>query len=142
VEWLEQAFHGTLFKQARTDAVVSVGGDEDDRNRLPATRQFPFAITPEAYSLTQLRNDVRKLRAHGLLQRDGRRRAYRLSPKGVKVAAMFVLFHKRVCGPSPTPSFITGPQKHPHRLPRLKRRTTKPMSPVNNSLTCSPREKI
>ena len=31
-----------------------------------------FAITPEAYSMTQLRYDVRKLRAHGLLTREGR----------------------------------------------------------------------
>jgi len=58
-----------------------------------------FRITPAAYSLTQLRYDVRKLRAHGLLARDGRRYSYRLTAKGVKVAAIFVLFHKRVCGP-------------------------------------------
>ena len=47
-----------------------------------------FAMTPEAYSLTQLRYDVRKLRAHGLLERDGRRYCYRLTDKGVRVAAM------------------------------------------------------
>jgi hypothetical protein len=58
-----------------------------------------FAIAPDAYSLTQLRYDVRKLRAHGLLERDGRRYCYRLTAKGVRVAAMFVLFHKRICGP-------------------------------------------
>jgi hypothetical protein len=58
-----------------------------------------FALTPEAYSITQLRYDVRKLRAHGLLQREGRRYCYRLTAKGLRVAALFVLFHKRVCGP-------------------------------------------
>jgi hypothetical protein len=58
-----------------------------------------FALTPNAYSLTQLRYDVRKLRAHSLLQREGRSYSYRLTEKGVKTAAMFVLFHKRVCGP-------------------------------------------
>jgi hypothetical protein len=58
-----------------------------------------FAVTPEAYSLTQLRYDVRKLRAHGLLVREDRTYAYRLTEKGLKVAALFVLFHKRVCGP-------------------------------------------
>jgi hypothetical protein len=58
-----------------------------------------FAIAPDAYSLTQLRYDARKLRAHGLLERDGRHYCYRLTAKGVRVAAMFVLFHKRVCGP-------------------------------------------
>jgi hypothetical protein len=58
-----------------------------------------FTLTPDTYSLTQLRYDVRKLRAHGLLTRDGRRYLYRLTDKGIKVAALFVLFHKRVCGP-------------------------------------------
>ncbi len=58
-----------------------------------------FAIPPATYSITQLRYDVRKLRAHALLQREGRSFRYRLTPKGVKVAALFVLFHKRVCGP-------------------------------------------
>jgi len=28
-----------------------------------------FALSPDAYSITQLRYDVRKLRAHGLLTR-------------------------------------------------------------------------
>ena len=51
------------------------------------------------YGLNQLRYDLRKLRAHGLLQRDGRRYAYRLTDKGVKVAVLFVLFHQRLCGP-------------------------------------------
>jgi len=36
------------------------------------------------------------MKAHGLLER-GRR--YRLGPIGVKAARMFLLFHKRVCGP-------------------------------------------
>jgi hypothetical protein len=29
----------------------------------------------------------------------GKHYAYRLTDQGVRVAAMFVLFHKRVCGP-------------------------------------------
>ena len=58
-----------------------------------------FGVAPTAYSLTQLRYDVRKLRAHGLLERQGRSYSYRLTTKGVKVAALFVLFQKRVCGP-------------------------------------------
>jgi hypothetical protein len=51
------------------------------------------------YTLTQLRYDLRKLKAHGLLEHQGRRYLYRLTDKGLKVAVMFVLFHKRVCGP-------------------------------------------
>jgi hypothetical protein len=51
------------------------------------------------YGLNQLRYDLRKLKAHGLLERDGRRYAYRLTDKGLSVALLFVLFHKRLCGP-------------------------------------------
>jgi hypothetical protein len=58
-----------------------------------------FGLAQGVYSLTQLRYDIRKLKAHGLLERQGRRYCYRLTDKGVRVALMFVLFHKRVCGP-------------------------------------------
>jgi len=70
-----------------------------------------FSLTPEAYSITQLRYDVRKLRAHGLLDRIGRTYCYQLTTKGVKVAAMFVLFHKRVCGPVANTLFHHRPTK-------------------------------
>jgi len=70
-----------------------------------------FGITPTAYSLTQLRYDVRKLRAHGLLERQGRSYSYRLTTKGVKVAALFVLFQKRVCGPLANTLFHHRPTK-------------------------------
>jgi hypothetical protein len=39
------------------------------------------------------------MRGHGLLERDGRRYAYRLTYKGTRAALLFVLFHQRVCGP-------------------------------------------
>jgi hypothetical protein len=31
--------------------------------------------------------------------RDGKRYAYRLTDKGTKVALLFILFHKQLCGP-------------------------------------------
>ncbi|PYX53409.1 MAG: hypothetical protein DMG76_25825, partial [Acidobacteria bacterium] len=55
-----------------------------------------FQLTPETYTLTQLRYDLRKLKAHTLLERDGSRYAYRLTEKGIRVALMFPLFHQRV----------------------------------------------
>jgi hypothetical protein len=58
-----------------------------------------FELSETTYTLTQLRYDMRKLKAHGLVQRHGKRYAYRLTEKGIKTALMFVLFHKRVCGP-------------------------------------------
>ena len=50
------------------------------------------------YRLNQLRYDLRKLKGHGLIERDGSRYAYRVSPKGVQVALLFLFFHKRLCG--------------------------------------------
>jgi hypothetical protein len=58
-----------------------------------------FGLTADRYSLTQLRYDLRKLKAHGLLERIGRTYAYRLTDKGIRAGALFILFHKRVCGP-------------------------------------------
>jgi hypothetical protein len=70
--------------------------------RTPEIREAiltTFSVQPTAYSLNQVRYDLRKLKAHGLIERDGKRYAYRLTDKGNKVALLFVLFHKRVCGP-------------------------------------------
>ena len=58
-----------------------------------------FGLSDKRYGLNQLRYDLRKMRAHALLERDGTRYAYRLTDKGVKVALLFVLFHQRLCGP-------------------------------------------
>jgi len=58
-----------------------------------------FGLSASTYTLTQLRYDLRKMKAHGLLERIGRAYCYRLTDKGVKAALMFILFHKRVCGP-------------------------------------------
>ena len=58
-----------------------------------------FALSPDRYSITQLRYDLRKIKAHGLLERDGRRYAYRLTDNGTRAALLFVLFHQRVCAP-------------------------------------------
>ena len=70
-----------------------------------------FGLSAEAYSLTQLRYDLRKMKAHGLLERLGRQYCYRLTPKGSRVAAMFVLFHKRVCGPLANTLFHHRPEE-------------------------------
>ena len=58
-----------------------------------------FQLPPKAYGLNQLRYDLRKLKGHGLLERDGSHYAYRLTPKGIQVALLFLFFHKRLCGP-------------------------------------------
>ena len=69
-----------------------------------------FGLKAGQYTLTQLRYDIRKMKAHGLIDRDGKRYAYRLTTKGNKIALMFVLFHKRVCGPLANSLFNSPPQ--------------------------------
>ena len=69
-----------------------------------------FGLSADAYSLTQLRYDLRKMRGHGLLDRDSRRYRYRLTEKGKRVAAMFVLFHQRICGPLANSLFHHRPE--------------------------------
>jgi len=72
-----------------------------------------FELSVKTYGLTQLRYDLRKLKGHGLIARDGRRYAYRLSAKGVQVALLFLFFHKRLCGPLANSRFHHKPDsKH------------------------------
>ena len=58
-----------------------------------------FDPSENTYGLNQLRYDLRKLKGHGLIERDGSRYAYRLTQKGVQAALLFLFFHKRLCGP-------------------------------------------
>ena len=53
----------------------------------------------------------RKMKAHALLERVDRGYCYRLTHKGMRAAAMFVLFHKRVCGPLANTLFHHRPQE-------------------------------
>jgi hypothetical protein len=58
-----------------------------------------FGLSERGYRLNQLRYDLRKLKGHALLERDGSRYAYRLTAKGLEVSLLFLFFHKRLCGP-------------------------------------------
>ena len=74
------------------------------------------------------------MKAHGLLERIGRAYCYRLSDKGAKTALMFILFHKRGCGPLANSLFHHRPKegsKPP--ITRLNRR-------FSRFSTCSPHE--
>lgn len=71
-----------------------------------------FRLSANAYQLNQLRYDLRKLKGHGLLQRDGSRYAYRLTTKGIQVALLFLFFHKRLCGPLANSRFHHKPSPH------------------------------
>jgi hypothetical protein len=68
-----------------------------------------FQLSGKTYGLNQLRYDLRKLKGHGLLERDGSRYAYQLTAKGVQVALLFLFFHKRLCGPLANSCFLHKP---------------------------------
>jgi hypothetical protein len=46
-----------------------------------------FGLTPETYSLNQVRYDLRKMKAHGLIEREPQRYCYRLTAKGARAGA-------------------------------------------------------
>jgi hypothetical protein len=77
-----------------------------------------FQLSERLYGLNQLRYDLRKLKGHGLLQRDASHFAYRLTDKGVQVALLFLFFHKRLCGPLAHSRFHHQP--HPSHHPNSK----------------------
>jgi hypothetical protein len=62
------------------------------RHRLPET----------SYRLSQLRYDLGKLRAHGLVERLGRSRRYRLTERGLKLGVLLVKLRTRLLGPLTT----------------------------------------
>jgi len=99
-----------------------------------------FGLTPESYTLTQLRYDLRKMKGHGLLERDGRRYAYRLTYKGNRTALLFVLFHQRVCGPLANSSSSAALLKPTPLCPKSKPPTAKPTAPSTTSSNYWPLE--
>src|SRR6516225_4370308 len=72
-----------------------------------------FGLSSQAYCLTPLRYHLRNMKAHGLLERLDQSYGYRLTPKGIRVAALFVLFRQRVCGPRANSLFHHRPQPTP-----------------------------
>jgi len=92
-----------------------------------------FGISADRYGLNQLRYDLRKMKAHGLLERDGKRYAYRLSDKRNQGRLMFVLFHKQLCGPLATASFTTSQMLLHARKANSKPHFTRPTIPSATS---------
>jgi len=58
-----------------------------------------FEVNDKEYSRNQVIYDIRKLRAHGLVEKMHRCNRYRLTSYGVKVALAFTLMRKRIYGP-------------------------------------------
>jgi hypothetical protein len=91
-----------------------------------------FQLSVERYGLNQLRYDLRKMKAHGLIERDGKRYAYRLTDKGTKVALTFVLFHQRLCGPLANSLFHHQPNSGPWPKSKLEAAYRKADASIRN----------
>jgi hypothetical protein len=93
-----------------------------------------FNLQPSTYTLTQLRYDLRKMKAHGLIQRDMQHYCYRLTEKGIKVSLLFLLFHKRICGPIANSLFNFRPPLNGHPKSKLEAAYHKTDKAVQNMI--------
>jgi hypothetical protein len=59
-------------------------------------------LAADDYRLSQLRYDLAKLRAKGLVERLGRTRRYRLTPPGARIGVLLVKLRARLLGPLAT----------------------------------------
>jgi hypothetical protein len=78
-----------------------------------------FNLNAGLYDIGSLRYDLRKLKGHGLIEREPGRYAWRLSGKGQRVAILFLLFHQRLCGPLAGSQFHHQPEQS-HRPKQSK----------------------
>jgi hypothetical protein len=68
-----------------------------------------FHISEQDYSRNQVIYDIRKLRAHGIVEKIGKYNRYRLTSYGVKVALAFTLMRIKIYGPLHHSLFETQP---------------------------------
>jgi hypothetical protein len=73
-------------------------------------------LTETDYRLGQLRYDLGKLRAHGLVERIGSSRRYRLTTRGLKLGVLLVKLRTRLLGPLATLAAEISPRR-PSRNP-------------------------
>jgi DNA-binding transcriptional ArsR family regulator len=72
-----------------------------------------FELRANQYSLSAIRYDLRKLRAHGLIERLPHTHRYRLTAKGQRVAILMTLLRKRLYGPLAASAFVHKPAAQP-----------------------------
>ena len=101
-----------------------------------------FDLSEKTYRRNQLRYDLRKLKGHGLIERDGSRYAYRLSPKGAQSPSSSSSSTSACAAPRrrplPSPAGPATPSRQParsrlsprrHRHPTRRRSLSHPLLP-------------
>lgn len=77
-----------------------------------------FELRAASYKLSALRYDLRKLKAHGLVQRVGKSYRWQLTLKGQKAAVLLTLWRKRIYGPLADAAF--GQRPDPAHQPNCR----------------------
>ena len=111
---------------------ITIGGWPAKQIHQALLTTFELSVARDG--LNQLRYDLRKMKAHGLVERDGQRYAYRLTDKGTKVALTFVLFHQRLCGPLANSLFHHQPDSHARPNSKLEAAYHKADASIRNVL--------
>jgi len=86
------------------ETLLSPGGFVSDwtMRELHARAVACHQLDADQYRLSQLRYDLSKLRAKGLVERVGTSRRYRLTPTGLKLGVLLVKLRTRLLGPLAT----------------------------------------
>ena len=93
-----------------------------------------YSLSEKQYSKNQLRYNLRKMKARELITRNGCHYTYRPTDKGIKVSLMFVLFHKRVCGPLTNSLFQHKPHVATSQKDKLEKAYHKADESIQNIL--------
>ena len=96
-----------------------------------------YELEEGSYSCNQVIYDIRKLRAHGIVEKLKRRNSYRLTSYGVKVALAFTLMRKRLYGSLHYSLFHNQPDHEmltESKLEQLYRRLDTDLNNIQNYL--------
>jgi hypothetical protein len=96
--------------------------------------QAAFSLSPQDYTLNQLRYDLRKMKGHDLLERVGKHYAYRLTEREPEWPPCSCSFTSASAAPWLTAYFITHPHAAPPRLSKSKPPITRAMPRFRTSL--------
>lgn len=113
-------------------ATVGGGTAKQIHDAIPTS----FQLSAARYGLNQLRYDLRKMKAHGLLERDGKRHAYRPTGKGLQAPSPLCFFTSAYAAPLQTASFTTSPIARTGRTVNSKPPVTKPTQPSVTLSNC------
>ena len=68
-----------------------------------------YGIEEQDYTFNQLQYDLRKLKAHGIIEKINKTQCYRLTDFGKRVCILFTLFRKNIYGPIQNQQFVFKP---------------------------------